>query len=84
MLWSANMVFRKAAASLLEHRFGLLYHSLCCCVWFATAADTTSLATGFLFGKLFCVATLVGLGEKRCRKKLPLYALGLRHTFVLW
>ena len=23
---------RKAAASLLEHRFGLLYHSLCCCV----------------------------------------------------
>ena len=26
------------------------------------------------FGKLFCVATLVGFGEKRCRKNLPLGA----------
>ena len=36
------------------------------------AADTASLATWFLFGKLFGVATLVGFGEKRCRKNLPL------------
>ena len=27
------------------------------------------------FGKLFGVAMLVGFGEKRCRKNLPLYAL---------
>ena len=26
----------------------------------------------FLFGKLLGVATLVGFGEKRCRKNLPL------------
>ena len=26
------------------------------------------------FGKLICVATLVGFGEKRCRKNLPLDA----------
>ena len=36
------------------------------------AADTASLATWFPFGKLFGVATLVGFGEKRCRKNLPL------------
>ena len=30
------------------------------------------MATRFLFGKLFCVATLVGFGEKRYRKNLPL------------
>ena len=30
------------------------------------------MATRFLFGKLFGVATLVGFGEKRCRKNLPL------------
>ena len=37
------------------------------------AADTASLATSFLFGKLTGVATLVGFGEKRCRKNLPLW-----------
>ena len=30
------------------------------------------MATWFLFGKLFVVVTLVGFGEKRCRKNLPL------------
>ena len=30
------------------------------------------MATRFLFGKLFCVTTLFGFGEKRCRKNLPL------------
>ena len=33
---------------------------------------TASLATWILFGKLIGVATLVGFGEKRCRKNLPL------------
>ena len=33
------------------------------------------MATWILSGKLFGVATLVGFGEKRCRKNLPLYAL---------
>ena len=32
------------------------------------------MATWILFGKLFGVATLVGFGEKRCRKNLPLSA----------
>ena len=40
------------------------------------AADTASLATWFLFGKLFGVATLVDFGEKRCRKNLPLSDAG--------
>ena len=35
------------------------------------AADTASLATWVLFGKLIGVATLVDFGEKRCRKNLP-------------
>ena len=34
--------------------------------------DTASLATRSHSGKLFGVATLVGFGEKRCRKNLPL------------
>lgn len=33
------------------------------------AVDTASLATWVRLGKLFSVATLVGFGEKRCRKK---------------
>ena len=35
------------------------------------------MATWFLFDKLFGVATLVGFGEKRCRKNLPLAAPGV-------
>ena len=41
------------------------------------------MATWFLFDKLFGVATLVGFGEKRCRKKLPLYAWGTKLHYVL-
>ena len=41
-----------------------------------TAVDTASLATWILFGKLFGVATLVGFGEKRCRKYLLLCVTG--------
>ena len=36
------------------------------------AADTASLATWILFGKLIGVATHASFGEKRCRKNLPL------------
>ena len=61
---------RKAAASSLEN--GLGCHSLRCRVLVCDAADTASLATCFLFDKLFVVVTLVGFGEKRCRKNLPL------------
>ena len=39
--------------------------------WFLRTA--ASLATRLSFGKLFGVATLVGFGEKRCRKNLPLH-----------
>ena len=42
--------------------------------WVCRAADTASLATWFLFGKLFGVAALFDFGEKRCRKNLPLCA----------
>ena len=49
--------------------------SLRCRVLVCRAVDTASLATWILFGKLLDVATLVGFGEKRCRKNLPLYAL---------
>ena len=42
------------------------------------AADTASLATWILFGKLLSVATLVAFGEKRCRKNLPLSDTGMK------
>ena len=51
---------------------GASFRSLRCRVLVCHAADTASLATRVLFGKLNCVATLVGFGEKQCRKNLPL------------
>ena len=39
-----------------------------CCERSGGLADIAALATWFLFGKLFGVATLVDFGEKRCRK----------------
>ena len=63
---------RKATASSLEHRLICHVHSLRCRVLVCDAVDTASLATRFLFGKLFCVATLFDFEEKRCRKNLPL------------
>ena len=48
------------------------FRSLRCRVLVCHAADTASLATWVHFGKLLGVATLVGFGEKRCRKNLPL------------
>ena len=65
---------RKATASSLEHRSVCHVQSLRCGVLVCHAVDTASLATCFLLGRLFGVATLVGFGEKRCRKNLPLCA----------
>ena len=67
---------RKATASSLEtrlvcHVLSLRFRDLVC-----HAVDTASLATWYLFGKLFCVAALFDFGEKRCRKNLPLADAG--------
>ena len=66
------MVFAQSRGFVVGESFDLRFRSLRCRVWFCHAADTVSLATWFLFGKLVGVATLVGFGEKRCRKNLPL------------
>ena len=66
------MVFTQSRGFVLGASFGLQIRSLRCRVLVCHAADTASLATCFFFGKLFDVATLVGFGEKRCRKNLPL------------
>ena len=66
------MVFTQGRGFVVGVLFGLPRRSLRCRVLVCRAADTASLATWFLFGKLFGVATLVGFGEKRCRKNLPL------------
>ena len=66
------MVFTQGRGFVFEASFGLQTGSLRCRVLICNAADTASLATRFLFGKLFCVAITFGFGEKRCRKNLPL------------
>ena len=66
------MVFTQARDFVFGASFGLRVRSLRCRVLVCRAADTASLATCFLFGKLFCVATLFNFGEKQCRKNLPL------------
>ena len=68
----AQMVFTQGRGFVFEASFGLQTGSLRCRVLICNAADTASLATWFLFGKLLGVATLVGFGKKRCRKNLPL------------
>ena len=55
---------RKAAASSLEHRLVCRNRSFRCRVLVGHAADTASLATWILFGKLIGVATLFAFGEK--------------------
>ena len=71
---SDNMFFTQGRGFVLGASFGLKHRSLRCRVLVCHAVDTASLATSFLFGKLFGVATLAGFGEKRCRKNLPLCA----------
>ena len=68
------MVFTQGRGFDFGASFGLQRRSLRCRVLVCHAADTASLAAWILFGKLFGVATLVGFGEKRCRKNLPLSA----------
>ena len=71
------MVFTQGRGFVLGASFGLQIRSLRCRVLVCNAADTASLATRFLFGKLFACATFVSFGEKRCRKNLPLSAPSL-------
>ena len=68
------MVFTQGRGFVFGASFGLPRCSLRCRDLVCHAADTASLATWFLFGKLFGVAMLVCFGEKRCRKNLPLAA----------
>ena len=69
------MVFTQGRGFVFGASFGLKRRSLRCRVLVCNAADTASLATCFLFGKLSGVAYTFGFGEKRCRKNLPLYVL---------
>ena len=73
------MVFTQGRGFVLGASFDSQIRSLRCRVLVCPAADTASLATWFLFGKLLGVATLVGFGEKRCRKNLPLWDTGTRN-----
>ena len=66
------MDFTQGRGFVVGASFGLSRQLLRCRVLVCHAADTASLATWILFGKLFCVATLFDFGEKRCRKNLPL------------
>ena len=66
------MVFTQGRGFVFGVSFGMQRGSLRCRFSVCHAADTASLATLFLFGKLIAVATLVAFGEKRCRKNLPL------------
>ena len=68
------MVFTQGRGFVFGASFGLLIRSLRFHVLVCHAADTASLATRVLFGKLFCVAITFGFEEKRCRKNLPLCA----------
>ena len=77
------MVFTQGRGFVLGASFGLQIRSLRCRVLVCHAADTASLATSFLFGKLFCVAMAFGFGEKRCRKNLPLSAPRLAQSRIL-
>ena len=77
------MVFTQGRGFVLGASFGLQIRSLRCRVLVCHAADTASLATRFLFGKLFGVTTLVDFGEKRCRKNLPLHDLAERDRMSL-
>ena len=58
------MVFTQGRGFVFGASFGLQIRSLRCRVLVGSAADTASLATWILFGKLFCVATLFAFGEK--------------------
>ena len=66
------MVFTQGRGFVFGASFGLRIRSLRFRVLVCHAADTASLATWILFGKLIGVATFAGFGKKRCRKHLPM------------
>ena len=68
------MVFTQGRGFVFGALLGLRIRSLRFRVLVCHAADTASLATRFLLGKLFRVTMTFGFGEKRCRKNLPLCA----------
>ena len=72
MVRSPNMVFTQGRGFDIGVSFGSQIRSLLCRVLVCNAADTASLATRFVFGKLIGVAITFGFGEKRCRKNPPL------------
>ena len=74
------MVFTQGRGFVLGASLGLQIRSLRCRVLVCHAVDTASVATRFLFGKLFCVAITFSFGEKRCRKNLPLCDLNQTMT----
>ena len=83
------MVFTQSRGFVVGTSFGLQNRSLRYRVLVCPAADTASLATRILFVKLLHVAMLVGFGEKRCRKNLPLSVTNLPDsavvvTILLW
>ena len=63
---------RKAAASSLEHCLVCRFDRSVVACWFATPRTPPLWQRDFFLVNYFCVATLVGFGEKRCRKNLPL------------
>ena len=72
------MVFTQGRGFVIGASSGLPHCPLRWRVLVCHAADTASLATRFLFGKLIGVAALSDFGEKRCRKNLPLCDLDQR------
>ena len=74
-----NMFFTQGRGFVFGASVGLPYHPLWSCALVCRAADTASLATWFIFGKLINIATHVAFGEKRCRKNLPLDDLNFSH-----
>ena len=78
------MVFTQGRGFVVGASFGLQTRSLRCRVQVCRAADTASLATSLLFGKLIGVAMTFGFGEKRCRKNLPLDDLSIPMAQLLF
>ena len=53
------MIFTQGHGFVLEHRLACSDRRSVVACWFCHAVDTASLATSILFGKLYCVATLL-------------------------
>ena len=73
------MVFTQGRDFVLGGSFGLPSCPLRLLRLASHTADTASLATWILFGKLIGVVTLFDFGEKPCRKNLPLADRAFSH-----